>query len=126
MKYPDHHIWTYCLNLGEFTDPKGKEWELGVYVHPRQSSRPHTREISFAIVYGPEPHQYISGAVKHPLDRMARSKAGIVCERSTSADAQEETLRRLAEHSKEYKMLIEEWKEEVQYGLTCISCYRVR
>ena len=50
----DHHIWSYCLYLGPYTDEDGRNVDLGVYVE-----RPG--RVSLAAVYGPEDSQYQSG-----------------------------------------------------------------
>lgn len=53
-------MWTYCIYLGPFTDSKGHNYDLGIYIN-----RDSVFEISDATVYGNEPGEYMSG----PLDR---------------------------------------------------------
>lgn len=50
-------MWTYCIYLGHYTDSKGKNYDLGIYVDYYIGDR----EITSAIVYGNEPGQYMSG-----------------------------------------------------------------
>jgi hypothetical protein len=51
-------MWDYCIYLGPFTDSKGMNFDLGIFIA-------HTDDISAAIVYGNEPGNYISGNFKH-------------------------------------------------------------
>jgi len=53
-------MWNYCLPLGKFTTSTNKNVDLGVYIHER--------EISFAIVYGNEAGDYISGHIEYLYD----------------------------------------------------------
>ena len=47
-------MWNYCIYLGPFTDSKGENWDLGIYLDcPEQKSA--------AIVYGNESGNYLSG-----------------------------------------------------------------
>ena len=59
----DHHIWTYCMHLGPYTDPDGNKFDLGVYEEQRDDPDP-VFGPSFAIVYGSDDHSYKAG----PLD----------------------------------------------------------
>ena len=56
----DHHIWTYCMHLGPYTDPDGNKFDLGVYEEQRDDPDP-VFGPSFAIVYGSDDHSYKSG-----------------------------------------------------------------
>jgi hypothetical protein len=47
-------MWDYCIYLGPFTDSKGNNYDLGIYLG--LDSYP-----SAAIVYGNEPGNYLSG-----------------------------------------------------------------
>jgi hypothetical protein len=47
-------MWDYCIYLGPFTDSKGNNYDLGIYLG--SDSYP-----SAAIVYGNEPGNYLSG-----------------------------------------------------------------
>lgn len=54
--YPEaeNWMWTYCEFLGKFTDSKGRNYDLGIYV----GEKPY---ISAAIVWGNTPGDYSSG-----------------------------------------------------------------
>lgn len=56
-------MWTYCIYLGPFTDRRGRNYDLGIYLSPAEDYRsPHDIDrVSAAIVYGPEDGNYISG-----------------------------------------------------------------
>ena len=55
-----HDIWTKGgIPLGQFVTDHDYKLDLGVWINP------HTANPSFAIVYGPEGHQYISGQIRH-------------------------------------------------------------
>jgi hypothetical protein len=58
--YPGHHMWTYCTFLGKFTDSKGRNYDLGIYEHPRLEGM---YKYSNATVFGPEEHEYSSGSL---------------------------------------------------------------
>jgi len=65
----DHHIWTYCLHLGPFTDSRGRKWDLGIHNKALYRDGPHS--VSFANVDGPEDHEYCSGSVNNTVRRLA-------------------------------------------------------
>ena len=48
-------MWTYCEWLGSFKDENGDLYDLGLYIGEKQ--------ISYAIVYGNIPGDYISGQI---------------------------------------------------------------
>ena len=50
-------MWTYCLYLGPYTDEHGSNYDLGVFLDGSFG------RASFAIVYGNEDGQYISGSI---------------------------------------------------------------
>lgn len=47
-------MWNYCIYLGPFTDSKGDNYDLGIYLYENGSK-------SAAIVYGDTPGNYLSG-----------------------------------------------------------------
>ena len=47
-------MWNYCIYLGPFTNFRGENYDLGIYLGPHE--RP-----SAAIVYGDTPGDYLSG-----------------------------------------------------------------
>ena len=53
-------MWTYCIYLGPFTDSRGHNYDLGIYI-----DNDSVFEISDATVYGNDTGEYMSG----PLDR---------------------------------------------------------
>tara|TARA_Y100001951_G_C11039301_1_gene129328 strand:- start:14 stop:286 length:273 start_codon:yes stop_codon:yes gene_type:complete len=54
-----HDMWLKgCIPLGQFVCEIGNKLDLGMWLNP------HTGSPSFAIVYGPEGHQYISGLLE--------------------------------------------------------------
>lgn len=63
--YPEHNvgIWTYCIFLGKFTDSKGKNYDLGIYV---QKSKTNTYFFD-ATTFGPEGSQYSSGMMSENM-----------------------------------------------------------
>lgn len=48
-------MWNYCIYLGPFTDSKGQNFDLGIFLDSSGLGK------SAAIVYGNEPGNYISG-----------------------------------------------------------------
>lgn len=74
MNYPGATgwMWTYCTYLGPFTDTGGYKYDLGIY-------KDAVGGPSFAIVYGNECGDYLSGNIDGVHE---------FCE------AQEETIRR--------------------------------
>lgn len=49
-------MWSYCIYLGPFTDSKGHNYDLGIYI-----DFDSVFEYSDATVYGDEPGEYMSG-----------------------------------------------------------------
>ena len=61
---PDHHMWEYCLPLGQFTDSKGNRIDLGLhheYEGPALNHAPTRYTFSCANVWGDDDSQYSSG-----------------------------------------------------------------
>lgn len=52
-------MWNYCIYLGPFTDSRGKNYDLGIYINHHS-----VFEYSNASVYGNEPGNYLSGELK--------------------------------------------------------------
>jgi hypothetical protein len=52
-------MWTYCIYLGPYTDSKGNNYDLGIYIN-----HDSFLEYSNATVYGNEPGNYLSGTLK--------------------------------------------------------------
>lgn len=76
LHFPNHHIWTYCLFLGKFTDSKGEHYDLGV--HFNEGSL-WSYKFSDATVYGNEPYEYSSGVmdfdlIPHTVDNKPNDK----------------------------------------------------
>ena len=46
-------MWNYCIYLGPFTDSKGRNYDLGIFIDDEQMSN--------ATVFGNTPGQYSSG-----------------------------------------------------------------
>ena len=64
---PDHHMWKYCLPLGQFTTAEGERIDLGIHhdyeprgLEPYAATR-HT--FSCANVWGDDESEYSSGAL---------------------------------------------------------------
>tara|TARA_E500000318_G_C3401976_1_gene150152 strand:- start:42 stop:320 length:279 start_codon:yes stop_codon:yes gene_type:complete len=53
----NHQMWDYCIPLGPFISDDGRKYDLGAYVDKKYN------EFSFAIVFGKEDSEYISGDV---------------------------------------------------------------
>lgn len=53
-------MWTYCIYLGPFTDSKGGNHDLGIYIDDYHDEDSILR-YSNATVYGDEPGNYQSG-----------------------------------------------------------------
>ena len=69
-----HNMWTYCLHLGPWTY-EGEHYDLGILVRPNGM---YPRG-ALAVVYGPEPHEYISGDAymvckEHDIHRAVREE----------------------------------------------------
>lgn len=87
----NHDMWTKgCIPLGQFVTDHDYKLDLGVWINPR------TGNPSFAIVYGPEGHQYISGQTRL---------------NTHEDDYYKETIKRYSEYLK-----IEHQKKENQHG----------
>ena len=54
-------MWNYCLPLGKFTDSRGRNYDLGVYIN--DDDVPTNMRISAAIVFSNEAGDYYSGSV---------------------------------------------------------------
>lgn len=82
LHYPSARewMWDYCIYLGPYTCPQGRNYDLGVYISD------HQRRVSAAIVYGNEPGDYMSGDI---TDIMAQSLDGLPHYRETIRRAQE-------------------------------------
>jgi hypothetical protein len=63
--YPGHQMWTYCTFLGKFTASDGKNYDLGIYEHPRLEGK---YRYSNATVHGVEDQDYLSGLLIYFLD----------------------------------------------------------
>ena len=50
-------MWDYCIPLGPFISDDGRKYDLGAYIDKKYN------KFSFAIVYGKEDSEYISGDV---------------------------------------------------------------
>jgi len=66
MNYPGAKgwMWSYCIYLGPFTDSLGDKFDLGVHIGDG-SLLP-----SYAIVYGNECGDYISGSLETVYDEV--------------------------------------------------------
>lgn len=62
--WPAHreHIWTYCIYLGPYTSPENQNYDLGIYISPKDMS---VQTVSAAITFGNDPHEYFSGPIDH-------------------------------------------------------------
>jgi hypothetical protein len=91
----DHHIWTYCLHLGPFTDSSGGKWDLGI--HNKALYRNGPGFVSFANVDGPRDSDYCSGSVNHTvrgLDSGKYPSEGPYEEGCSSFEANREAVKR--------------------------------
>lgn len=52
-------MWNYCIYLGPFTDSKGHNYDLGIYIDINTELQYY--HISNASVYGNTPGEYLSG-----------------------------------------------------------------
>ena len=79
LHYPSARewMWDYCIYLGPYTCPEGRNYDLGIYMGLHN-------EVSAAIVCGNEPGEYYSGkllefgyAFQRPyyLETIKRAKA---------------------------------------------------
>jgi hypothetical protein len=53
-------MWSYCVYLGPFTDSKGSNYDLGIYMGDYDAFG----YASAAIVYGNEEGNYLSGTLR--------------------------------------------------------------
>jgi len=51
----NHHMWSYCIPLGQYTSKDGRKYDLGVFIEEQS--------VSFAIVYGKKGNEYMSGDI---------------------------------------------------------------
>jgi hypothetical protein len=56
-------MWNYCIYLGPFTNSRGNNYDLGIYIN-----HDSIFEYSNATVYGNEPGQYSSGVIYPMID----------------------------------------------------------
>ena len=56
-------MWNYCIYLGPFTDNRGNNYDLGIYIN-----HDSFLEYSNATVYGDESGNYLSGSLYPRLD----------------------------------------------------------
>ena len=56
-------MWNYCIYLGPFTDSRGENYDLGIYLNPDS-----VFECSNATVWGNEPGDYSSGIIYPMID----------------------------------------------------------
>ena len=52
-------MWDYCIYLGPFTDSKGDNYDLGIYIKIDVKLKYYS--VSNASVYGDKPGEYFSG-----------------------------------------------------------------
>tara|TARA_R100001463_G_C3438461_1_gene212290 strand:+ start:358 stop:669 length:312 start_codon:yes stop_codon:yes gene_type:complete len=52
----NHHMWSYCIPLGQYISKDGRKYDLGVFIKNKE-------RVSFAIVYGKKGDEYISGEI---------------------------------------------------------------
>ena len=60
-------MWNYCIYLGPFTDSKGLNYDLGIYIDDYHDEDSILR-YSNATVYGNEPGEYSSGSIYPRID----------------------------------------------------------
>lgn len=53
-------MWNYCTYLGPYTDSRGKNYDLGIFI----DEDINYKSISAAVVYGNEPGNYLSGTLQ--------------------------------------------------------------
>jgi len=58
----NHSMWSYCIPLGGFISENGRKYDLGIFEETWKDGSKHQ---SFAIVYGKEPSQYMSGDISY-------------------------------------------------------------
>jgi hypothetical protein len=54
-------MWNYCIYLGPFTDERGHNYDLGIFISNEVTG---LESFSAAIVYGNTPGNYLSGSMK--------------------------------------------------------------
>ena len=59
-------MWSYCIYLGPFTDSKGRNYDLGVFIDSYTEAS--DTEVSAAIVNGNEDGNYYSGSLNRPQE----------------------------------------------------------
>jgi hypothetical protein len=91
----DHDMWTKgCIPLGRFVTESDQKLDLGIWIDPRNG------DTSFAIVYGDEGHQYISGDFILHL-RLKAIEENFVLSKSYIQDFYIETIKRYNEYLKD-------------------------
>ena len=89
----NHDMWTKgCIPLGQFVTNRGHKLDLGIFEPDRINGTP-----SFAIVYGNEANQYISGLLS------VYERSGALDKDSNLNDYFNETIKRYNKHLKEKK-----------------------
>tara|TARA_R110000868_G_scaffold280353_2_gene540475 strand:+ start:81 stop:476 length:396 start_codon:yes stop_codon:yes gene_type:complete len=68
-------MWNYCIYLGPFTDSKGDNYDLGIYI--QKFDNDYT-EYSNATVYGNESGQYMSGELQRPNGQLREVATEVV------------------------------------------------
>jgi hypothetical protein len=63
--YPnaDNWMWDYCTFLGKFTDSKGNNYDLGIYIETWVHNGKEVQDVSDATVYDNEDGSYTSGSI---------------------------------------------------------------
>lgn len=62
-------MWNYCIFLGKFTDKKGRNYDLGIYMTFTFDKELDYKNCSGAIVHGNEAGDYASGDMSYSTDR---------------------------------------------------------
>tara|TARA_R110002051_G_scaffold5295_2_gene27760 strand:- start:1874 stop:2179 length:306 start_codon:yes stop_codon:yes gene_type:complete len=85
----NHDMWMKgCIPLGQFITESEHKLDLGIWLNPSNGNP------SFAIVYGDEGHQYISGTLSQ------YSKSGAIEADNPKNDYFNETIKRYNEYLK--------------------------
>lgn len=66
-------MWSYCIYLGPFTDSKGYNYDLGIYLDSDSMF-----EVCDATVFGDEPGEYMSGPLHDPRYLTSETKKEVV------------------------------------------------